>query len=81
VKILGLAWPPMWRNLNLTDSFGSGGAGGPAGRIPSAFDSLGEDVMSRVNRTFGARVRLSVDPRYAALATVIGVFFGMLAGY
>jgi ABC-type dipeptide/oligopeptide/nickel transport system permease subunit len=76
VKILGLPGPNV-ENLNLTDSFGS--PLGPSWTHPFGVDSLGEDVMSRV--IYGARVSLEVGILGTGLATVIGVFFGMLAGY
>ena len=76
VKILGLPGPYV-QNLNLTDEFGS--PLGPSGAHPFGVDQLGQDVMSRV--IYGTRVSLEVGIVGTAIATVIGVSFGIVAGY
>ncbi len=76
VKILGLPGPYV-QNLNLTDEFGS--PLGPSGAHPFGVDQLGHDVMSRV--IYGTRVSLEVGIVGTAIATVIGVSFGIVAGY
>ncbi len=76
IKILGLPGPNV-ENLNLTDEFGS--PLGPTSAHPFGVDQLGHDVMSRV--IYGTRVSLIVGIVGTALATLIGVFFGILAGF
>ncbi len=76
VKILGLPGPYV-QNLNLTDEFGS--PLGPSWAHPFGVDQLGQDVMSRV--IYGTRVSLEVGLLGTAIATVIGVSFGIIAGY
>jgi peptide/nickel transport system permease protein len=76
VKILGLPGPYV-QNLNLTDEFGS--PLGPNGAHPFGVDQLGQDVMSRV--IYGTRVSLEVGILGTAIATVIGVSFGIVAGF
>jgi peptide/nickel transport system permease protein len=76
VKILGLPGPYV-QNLNLTDEFGS--PQGPSGAHPFGVDQLGHDVMSRV--IYGTRVSLEVGIVGTAIATVIGVSFGIVAGF
>ncbi|HEY2216617.1 MAG TPA: ABC transporter permease [Solirubrobacteraceae bacterium] len=76
VKILGLSGP-YTQNLNLTDEFGS--PLGPSAAHPFGVDQLGQDVMSRV--IYGTRVSLEVGIVGTAIATVIGVSFGIVAGY
>jgi ABC-type dipeptide/oligopeptide/nickel transport system permease subunit len=76
VKILGLPGPYV-QNLNLTDEFGS--PLGPSGAHPFGVDQLGQDVMSRV--IYGTRVSLEVGIVGTAIATVIGVSLGIVAGY
>jgi peptide/nickel transport system permease protein len=76
VKILGLSGPYA-QNLNLTDEFGS--PLGPSGAHPFGVDQLGEDVMSRV--IYGTRVSLEVGIVGTGIATVIGVSFGIIAGF
>jgi peptide/nickel transport system permease protein len=76
VKILGLPGPYV-QNLNLTDEFGS--PLGPTGAHPFGVDQLGHDVMSRV--IYGTRVSLEVGILGTAIATVIGVSFGIIAGF
>jgi ABC-type dipeptide/oligopeptide/nickel transport system permease subunit len=76
IKILGLPGPNV-ENLNLTDEFGS--PLGPTGAHPFGVDQLGQDVMSRV--IYGTRISLEVGIIGTALSTVIGVFFGLVAGF
>jgi peptide/nickel transport system permease protein len=76
VKILGLPGPYV-QNLNLTDEFGS--PQGPSGAHPFGVDQLGHDVMARV--IYGTRVSLEVGIVGTAIATVIGVSFGIVAGF
>jgi peptide/nickel transport system permease protein len=76
VKILGLPGPYV-QNLNLTDEFGS--PLGPSGAHPFGVDQLGHDVMARV--IYGTRVSLEVGIVGTSIATVIGVSFGLVAGY
>jgi ABC-type dipeptide/oligopeptide/nickel transport system permease subunit len=76
VKLLGLPGP-YTQNPNLTDSFGS--PLGPSAAHPFGVDQLGQDVMSRV--IYGTRVALEVGIVGTAIATVIGVTTGVLAGF
>jgi peptide/nickel transport system permease protein len=76
VKLLGLPGPSV-QNPNLTDSFGS--PLGPSLAHPFGVDQLGQDVMSRV--IYGTRVALEVGILGTAVATLIGVVIGTLAGF
>src|ERR1700682_4634893 len=76
VDLLGLPGPNT-QNLNLTDSFGS--PLGPTLAHPFGVDPLGQDVMSRV--IYGTRVSLEVGVLGTAVAAVIGVVVGLLAGF
>ena len=76
VKVLGVPGPAA-QNPNLTDQFGS--PLGPTGGHPFGVDELGEDVMSRV--IYGSRVSLEVGIIGTAISAVIGVVFGLLAGF
>jgi peptide/nickel transport system permease protein len=76
VKLLGLQGPYV-QNLNLTDEFGS--PLGPTGGHPFGVDPLGHDIMSRV--IYGTRTSLEVGVLGTAIATVIGLTFGTMAGY
>ncbi len=76
ISLLGLPGPDV-QNLNLTDSFGS--PVGPSLAHPFGVAPLGEDVMSRV--IYGTRVSLEVAIFGTAIATVIGVTVGTLAGF
>jgi ABC-type dipeptide/oligopeptide/nickel transport system permease subunit len=76
IKILGLPGPNV-QNLNLTDEFGS--PLGPTGAHPFGVDQLGHDVMSRV--IYGTRVSLEVGIIGTTISTLIGVFFGLVAGF
>jgi peptide/nickel transport system permease protein len=76
VKLLGLPGP-YTQNPNLTGPFGE--PLGLSGAHPFGVDPLGEDVASRV--IYGTRVSLEVGVLGTAIATVIGVTLGLLAGY
>jgi peptide/nickel transport system permease protein len=76
VKLLGLP-SPYTQNPSLTGSFGE--PFGPNGAHPFGVDPLGQDVASRV--IYGTRVSLEVGVVGTAIATVIGVTLGLLAGY
>jgi len=76
VKLLGLPGPYV-QNLNLTDEFGS--PLGPSGAHPFGVDQVGHDVASRV--IYGTRVSLEVGILGTAIATLIGLTLGTVAGY
>jgi ABC-type dipeptide/oligopeptide/nickel transport system permease subunit len=76
VKLLGLPGP-YTQNPNLTGPFGE--PVGPSGAHPFGVNPLGQDVASRV--IYGTRVSLEVGVVGTAIATVIGVTMGLLAGY
>jgi peptide/nickel transport system permease protein len=76
VKLAGLP-SPYKQNPNLTGPFGE--AVGPSAAHPFGVDQLGEDVASRV--IYGARVSLEVGVVGTAIAALIGVVLGMIAGY
>jgi len=76
VKLLGLPGPNV-QDPNATDAFGS--PLGPSAGHPFGVDALGRDVASRV--IYGARVSLIVGIVGTAIATMIGVVFGLLAGF
>ena len=76
VKLLGLPGPYV-QNPRLTDSFGS--PLGPSLAHPFGVDQLGQDVMSRV--IYGTRVSLEVGILGTAVATMIGVAVGLIAGF
>jgi ABC-type dipeptide/oligopeptide/nickel transport system permease subunit len=76
VSILGLPGPGV-QNPNLTDAFGT--PLGPSAAHPFGVDPLGEDVLSRV--IYGTRTSLEVGIIGTAMATVVGVTLGLLAGY
>ena len=76
VKLLGLPGPYV-QNPSLTGPFGE--PLGPSRAHPFGVDPLGQDVASRV--IYGTRVSLEVGVIGTAIATVIGVTLGMLAGY
>jgi peptide/nickel transport system permease protein len=76
VRALGLPGPYV-QNPNLTDSFGS--PLGPSLAHPFGVDQLGQDVASRV--IYGTRVALEVGILGTAVATLIGVVIGTLAGF
>jgi ABC-type dipeptide/oligopeptide/nickel transport system permease subunit len=76
VKLLGLPGPNV-QDPNATDAFGA--PLGPSASHPFGVDQVGRDVLSRV--IYGARVSLEVGILGTAVATVIGTFFGLLAGF
>jgi ABC-type dipeptide/oligopeptide/nickel transport system permease subunit len=76
VKILGLPGPNV-QDPNATDAFGA--PLGPTSAHPFGVDQVGRDVLSRV--IYGARVSLEVGIFGTAVATIIGTFFGLLAGF
>jgi ABC-type dipeptide/oligopeptide/nickel transport system permease subunit len=76
IELLGLPGPNT-QNLNLTDEFGS--PLGPTGAHPFGVDQLGHDVMSRV--IYGTRVSLEVGIIGTGISTVVGVIFGLVAGF
>jgi peptide/nickel transport system permease protein len=76
VKLFGLPGPYV-QNLSLTDEFGS--PQGPSGTHPLGVDQVGHDVASRV--IYGTRVSLEVGVLGTAIATLIGVTLGTVAGY
>jgi ABC-type dipeptide/oligopeptide/nickel transport system permease subunit len=76
VKLLGLP-SPYTQNPSLTGSFGE--PLGPSSAHPFGVNPLGEDVASRV--IYGTRVSLEVGVVGTAIATIIGVTLGMLAGF
>jgi ABC-type dipeptide/oligopeptide/nickel transport system permease subunit len=76
VKIAGLPGPYV-QNLSLTDEFGS--PQGPSAAHPFGVDEVGHDVASRV--IYGTRVSLEVGILGTAIATVIGVTLGTVAGF
>jgi peptide/nickel transport system permease protein len=76
VKLLGLPGPYV-QNPNLTDQFGS--PLGPTGAHPFGVDEQGRDVLTRV--IYGTRVSLEVGILGTAIATVLGVIIGLLAGF
>jgi peptide/nickel transport system permease protein len=76
VKLLGLPGP-YTQNPSLTGPFGE--PLGPSGAHPFGVNPLGQDVASRV--IYGTRVSLEVGVVGTAIATVIGVTLGLLAGY
>jgi peptide/nickel transport system permease protein len=76
VKLFGLAGP-YTQNPSLTGPFGE--PLGPTGAHPFGVTPLGQDIASRV--IYGTRVSLEVGVVGTAVATVIGVTLGLLAGY
>jgi peptide/nickel transport system permease protein len=76
VKLLGLP-SPYTQNPNLTGPFGE--PLGPRSGHPFGVDQLGQDVASRV--IYGTRVSLEVGVVGTAIAALIGVTLGLLAGF
>lgn len=76
VSLLGLPGPSV-QNPNLTDAFGT--PLGPSGAHPFGVDPLGEDVLARV--IYGSRTSLEVGIVGTAMATLLGVVLGLLAGF
>ncbi|HET7856188.1 MAG TPA: ABC transporter permease [Gaiellaceae bacterium] len=73
-----VAHPPNAQFPNALDpAFGT--PTGPSSKFLFGVDSVGEDVFSRV--LYGARVSLEVALIATALSVVLGVTFGMAAGY
>src|SRR5262245_47507224 len=68
---------PYTQNPGLPGPFGE--PLGPSSAHPFGVDPLGQDVASRV--IYGTRVSLEIGVLGTAIATVIGVTLGMLAGY
>jgi peptide/nickel transport system permease protein len=52
---------------------------GPSVRHLLGTDELGRDILSRL--TYGARISLEIQVTAAAVAMLIGVFWGLVAGY
>lgn len=76
VNLFGVPGPGV-QNPNLTDAFGT--PIGPSGAHPFGVDPLGEDVLARV--IYGSRVSLEVGLLGTALAALVGVTLGLIAGY
>lgn len=76
VKALGLPSPNV-QNSNLLDDFGQ--PTGPTSAHPLGVDDRGRDIASRV--IYGARVSMTVALVATALIVLVGVIFGLLAGY
>jgi peptide/nickel transport system permease protein len=76
VKLLGLP-SPYTQDPSLTGPFGE--PLGPSSAHPFGVDPLGQDVASRV--IYGTRVSLEVGVIGTAVATLIGVTLGLLAGF
>jgi peptide/nickel transport system permease protein len=78
VVVHAVAHPPNAQYPNALDpTFGT--PSGPSGAFFFGVDPLGEDVFSRV--LYGARVSLEVAIIATALSVLVGVVFGMVAGY
>jgi ABC-type dipeptide/oligopeptide/nickel transport system permease subunit len=76
VSVLGLPGPNT-QNPNLTNAFGA--PTGPSAAHPFGVDELGRDVASRV--IYGSRVSLAVGVIGTVLASLLGIFVGVLAGF
>lgn len=76
VKLLGIPGPNV-RDTGALDAFGT--PTGPSGAHPLGVDELGRDVLART--IYGARVSLEVALISTAIALVVGVTIGMIAGY
>jgi peptide/nickel transport system permease protein len=76
VSLFGLPGPAV-QNPNLTDAFGT--PIGPSGAHPFGVDPLGEDVLARV--IYGTRTSLEVGIIGTAMATIVGVSLGLIAGF
>ena len=92
VILIGLAAPlmgtmdpkaidPAWRNKVPGTEQATVGPDGVERKFTywMGTDSLGRDVYSRV--VYGARISIVVGVAVAAISTVIGLFFGLVAGY
>src|SRR5256714_11274676 len=76
IKLVG-ARPPNAQSTKYLDSFGT--PTGPSSENFMGVDQLGRDVFSRV--LYGARVSLEVAIVATAISVLIGVTFGMIAGF
>ncbi|HST40714.1 MAG TPA: ABC transporter permease, partial [Conexibacter sp.] len=76
VKLVG-APPPNVRDRDALDSFGA--PAGPSAEHLFGVDDFGRDVFSRT--IYGARVSLFVGFAGTAIAVVMGVALGLLAGW
>lgn len=76
VKLLGVPGPTV-QDRTAVDAFGT--PLGPSGDHPFGVDSLGRDVLART--VYGARVSLLVGVAGTAVAVLLGVAVGLLAGY
>ncbi len=68
---------PQATNAKALDSFGT--PTGPSSIHPFGVDQLGRDVFSRV--IYGARISLEVAFISTAVLLIVGIAFGLLAGY
>jgi peptide/nickel transport system permease protein len=76
VEIAGTP-PPDERDTSALNVFGN--PTGPSSAHPFGVDAIGQDVFSRT--VYGTRVSLIVAFVATGLATIVGVFLGLLAGY
>jgi peptide/nickel transport system permease protein len=76
VKLAGVPGPNV-QDRAAVDSFGT--PLGPSGAHPFGVDTLGRDVLART--VHGARVSLLVGIAGTAIAVLLGVTAGLLAGY
>jgi peptide/nickel transport system permease protein len=76
VKVVG-AHPPNQQNIAVLDKFGD--PSGPSRAFLFGTDDLGRDVFSRT--LYGARISLEVTLIATAIIILVGVAFGLLAGY
>lgn len=76
VKLVGVAGPTV-QDRHAVDAFGT--PLGPSGDHPFGVDPLGRDVLART--VYGARVSLLVGIVGTAIAVLVGVTVGLLAGY
>lgn len=52
---------------------------GPSGRHPFGLDELGRDILTRI--ASGARISLLVGLAVVSVSSIVGMFFGSVAGY